>query len=112
LDTAQRVLDQGLAVMLDAAYLKEAERAEVASLARKQGARFVGLFLTADLATRLSRIEQRKGDASDATRDVALMQETFAIGAVDWHMVDASGTPEQSLRGACAAMGAPAPDEG
>jgi len=26
-----------------------------------------------------------------------LMQETFAIGAVDWHMVDASGTPDQSL---------------
>ncbi|WP_275188336.1 hypothetical protein [Bradyrhizobium sp. CSA112] len=26
-----------------------------------------------------------------------MMQETFAIGAVDWHMVDASGTPGQSL---------------
>jgi hypothetical protein len=25
------------------------------------------------------------------------MQETLAIGAVDWHMVDASGTPDQSL---------------
>ena len=83
-------------VVLDAAYLKEAERTEVAALARKQGVRFVGLFLTADLATRLARIEQRKGDASDATRDVALMQETFAIGAVDWHMVDASGTPDDS----------------
>ena len=27
----------------------------------------------------------------------ALMQEHFTIGAVDWHMIDASGTPEQSL---------------
>jgi hypothetical protein len=36
-----------------------------------------------------------------------LMQETFATGAVDWHMVDASGTPEQSLRNARAAMDSP-----
>ncbi len=39
------------------------------ALARKYGVRFVGLFLTADLATRLARIEQRRGDASDATRE-------------------------------------------
>ena len=110
-DTAQRVLAQGCSVVLDAAFLQEAERAELASLARKHGARFVGLFLTADLATRLARIAQRTSDASDATRDVALMQETFAIGAVDWHMVDASGTPDQSLRGARVLLLESAPGE-
>ena len=99
-NTAERVLAQGCSVALDAAYLREAERAGLADLARKQGARFVGLFLTADLATRLARIEQRKGDASDATREVALMQEHLTIGAMDWHMVDASGTPDQSLSNA------------
>ena len=99
-NTAERVLAQGCSVVLDAAYLREAERAGLADLARKQGARFVGLFLTADLATRLARIEQRKGDASDATREVALMQEHLTIGAMDWHMVDASGTPDQSLSNA------------
>ena len=83
--------------MLDAAFLQEAERAGPASLARKHGARFVGLFLTADLATRLARIEQRKSDASDATREVVLMQETLAIGAVDWHMVDARVHPTSRL---------------
>ncbi|ANW05712.1 hypothetical protein LMTR13_20160 [Bradyrhizobium icense] len=98
--TAQRVLTQGCSVVLDAAYLQEAERTEIESLAAAHSARFVGLFLTTDLATRLARIEQRKGDASDATRSVALKQETFAIGAIEWHMIDASGTPEQSLRGA------------
>ena len=45
-----------------------------------------------------------KGDASDATRNVALKQETFAIGAVNWHMIDASGTPDQSLRSARASL--------
>jgi len=37
---------------------------------------------------------------ADATRNVALEQETFAIGAVNWRMIDASGTPDQSLRSA------------
>jgi predicted kinase len=102
--TAQRLLAQGCSVVLDAAYLLEAERTEIAGLAATHGVRFVGLFLTADLATRLARIEQRRGDASDATPNVALKQETFAIGAVNWHMIDASGTPEQSLRGASASL--------
>jgi uncharacterized protein len=55
-------------------------------LTRKRNAGFVGLFLTADLTTRLSRIARRKHDAWDATRDVALKQEAAAIGAIDWHM--------------------------
>ena len=96
--TARRVLAKGCSVVLDAAYLQEAERTEIAHLAATCGIRFVGLFLTADLATRLARIGQRTGDASDATPNVALKQETFAIGAVNWHMIDASGTPDQSLR--------------
>ena len=112
LNTAQRVLTQGCSVVLDAAFLQESERTEAASLARKHGVRFVGLFLTAGLATRLARIEQRKRDASDATRDVVLMQEAFAIGAVDWQMVDASDTPDQSLRRARVLLLEPAPSEG
>jgi uncharacterized protein len=103
-NAAQLILAQGCSVVLDAAYLKEAERTEIESLAATHGISFVGLFLTTDLGTRLARIEQRKGDASDATRNVALQQETFAIGAVNWHMIDASGTPDQSLRNARASL--------
>ncbi|MBX9645761.1 MAG: AAA family ATPase [Xanthobacteraceae bacterium] len=96
--TAQRVLSQGCSVVLDAAFLRETERAVLADLARQHDARFVGLFLTADLATRVARIEQRKHDASDATRDVAVKQQSFAIGAMDWHIVDAGGAPGDTLR--------------
>ena len=106
--TAQRVLAQGCSVVLDAAYLQETERTEIARRAAGCGVRFAGLFLTADLATRLTRIAKRRGDASDATGDVALKQETIEIGAIDWHIVDASGTPEQSLRNALASL---VPDE-
>ncbi|KRR14679.1 hypothetical protein CQ12_11190 [Bradyrhizobium jicamae] len=104
--TAQRVLAQGCSVVLDAMYLREGERTEIADLAARSGVGFVGLFLTADLATRLARIEQRRDDASDATRHIALKQE--AVGAINWHMIDASGTPEQSLRNACVPLFAPA----
>jgi aminoglycoside phosphotransferase family enzyme/predicted kinase len=96
--TAERVLSQGCSVVLDAAFLGEAQREALPGLARQHGGRFVGLFLTADLATRLSRIERREHDASDATRDVALRQEATALGVVNWHRVDASGTPEDTLR--------------
>ncbi len=109
---AERALLQGCPVVLDAAFLREAERTGLASLASKHGARFVGLFLTADLTTRLARIGQRRDDASDATREVALMQETLAIGAVDWHMVDASGTPDQSLSAARALLLEPGTGKG
>jgi hypothetical protein len=109
--TAQRILAQGCSVVLDAAFLQEVERTVLAELARRHHARFVGLFLTADLATRVARIEQRRHDASDATREVALKQEAFATGAVDWHLIDAGGTPGEALRRACVATLGVAPDD-
>jgi predicted kinase len=102
--TADRILAQGCSVVLDAAFIQAMERAAVASVARKHDAAFSGLFLTTDLATRVARIERRQGDASDATREVAVMQETFATGQVDWQIVDASGTPDDTLRRACAGV--------
>ena len=110
-NTASRVLTQGCSVVLDAAFLQEVQRAEPASLARKH-APLPRPVPDCRSGHWLARIEQRKSDASDATRDVGLMQETLAIGAVDWHMVDAWGTPDQSLRSARVLLLEPAPGEG
>jgi aminoglycoside phosphotransferase family enzyme/predicted kinase len=104
--TAERLLAQGCSVMLDAAFLGEAQRGALPDLARQHGGRFVGLFLTADLATRLSRIERREHDASDATTNVARQQEDVALGVVNWHRVDASGTPEDTLQRSIACLSA------
>jgi len=107
--TAERILAQGHSVILDAAFIQENERAAVAAVARKHNAAFSGLFLTADLAIRMARIERRQGDASDATREVAVMQEAFATGHVDWQSIDASGAPDETLRRACAGLPGRAP---
>jgi uncharacterized protein len=109
--TARRILAQGCSVVLDAAFLQESERKELAKFAREKGTHFVGLFLTADLQARLARIERRTNDASDATRDIALKQEDFSVGAVDWHMIDAGGTPDDTLRRVGVVMFNPVPGE-
>ena len=65
--------------------------------ARALGVPFHGLFLEADLATRMARVGARERDASDADAAVARSQESYDLGALDWARVDASGTPEETL---------------
>jgi hypothetical protein len=91
------VLSQGHSVVVDAVFAREAERAAIHDIARKLDIRFVGLFLQTDLATRVSRVDRRERDASDATPEIAGLQEQYGIGAIDWDVIEASGTPEQTL---------------
>jgi hypothetical protein len=49
-------------------------------------------------STRLSRIGRRRHDASDATPEIAGLQEKYNIDPVDWLDIDASGTSEQMLK--------------
>ena len=68
------------------------------------GVPFHGLFLDADLATRVARVGARSGDASDADAAVAHAQESYDLGALDWERIDTSGTPDQTLARAHAAL--------
>jgi uncharacterized protein len=95
---ALRILGQGHSVVVDAVFADQAERTAIHDAARKLNVRFVGLFLATDLATRMRRVGSRTRDASDATPDIAGLQEKFNIGAVDWVIVDASGAPGQTLK--------------
>jgi aminoglycoside phosphotransferase family enzyme/predicted kinase len=94
---ASRILVQGHSVVVDAVFGRETERIAIREAALKQNIRFVGFFLATDLATRQRRVRHRKIDASDATPEIAEFQEQYDIGVVDWDIVDASGTPEQTL---------------
>jgi aminoglycoside phosphotransferase family enzyme/predicted kinase len=102
-DKARRVTGAGHSAVVDAVFAEAGERAAIEQAAA--GAKFRGLFLTADLATRLARVGGRKGDASDADAAVARRQERYDLGVMQWTPVDASGAPEQTLRRAKAALG-------
>ena len=103
-DRAARILAQGRSVIVDAVFARDAERSRIAAIARDMKLSFTGLFLTADLATRTRRIGSRIGDASDATSDLARQHEHYEIGSLDWTIVDASGTPDETLARSHAAL--------
>jgi len=94
---ARRIVAAGHSALVDAVFGRADERAAVAQAAKQSGVPFAGLFLTADLDTRLARVGGRTRDASDADAKVALAQESYAIGALDWAEVDASGSPDDTL---------------
>ena len=103
-DKAERVARAGHSVILDAVFAKAAERSAVEAAAAAAGTAFRGLFLHADLPTRLRRVGARGPDASDADAGVARKQEEFEIGDIGWAIIDASGSPEETVAKARAAL--------
>jgi aminoglycoside phosphotransferase family enzyme/predicted kinase len=106
-DKARRVFVAGHSVIVDAVFAEPRERAAIAAAAKSAHCALRGLFLTADLATRLRRVGTRTADASDADQNVAKAQERFDLGPLEWTPVDASGPPEATLSQAKAALVAP-----
>jgi uncharacterized protein len=104
-DKARRAIAAGHSAIVDAVFSDAVERDVVAAVARANGVAFAGLFLIADLATRIARIGHRTGDASDADAAVARRQEEYTLGSLDWSTVDASGTPDETLARAKGALG-------
>src|SRR5581483_3157095 len=76
---AAQVLAAGHSAVPDAVYARAEERVAIAAVAAARKIPFHGLFLVADLATRLGRIGARSGDASDADVEVARQQEHYAL---------------------------------
>jgi uncharacterized protein len=106
-DKARRVLAAGHSAIIDAVFARPQERNAVAAVGASAKIPFLGLFLSADLETRLGRVGARAADASDADAAVATSQESYDVGPVDWAPVDAAGTPEQALALARSALKAP-----
>jgi len=101
---AGRVTAAGHSAIVDAVFATEREREQIAAAAQSTGTAFRGLFLTADLAVRVARVEARTHDASDATADIVRAQDSYALGALDWTTIKAAGTPDETLAAARAAL--------
>jgi predicted kinase len=101
---AERIVAAGHSVIVDAVFARQGERTAIEDIARSPAVTFHGLFLTADLATRVARVDARTQDASDADAHVARQQERYDFGTLAWAQIDGSGTPEETLRHARAAL--------
>jgi hypothetical protein len=87
---ARRVLASGRAVVLDAVFLKPEERRAAAGVARDLGVPFRGVWLEGRPETLRSRLQARRGDASDAGPTVLDQQLAQGAGEVDWTRIDAA----------------------
>jgi hypothetical protein len=98
-------LNAGFAVVLDAVHARPEERAAAAVLAHRHGVPFSGLWLNAASERLVERISARPRDASDATPTVVRQQLGYDVGAMEWPVVEAEGTPASVLARARAAIG-------
>lgn len=100
---AEGLLEAGHSVVLDAVFARPPERHAAEAIARHAGADFHGLWLHAPLDVRIARVCSRAGDASDADERIVREQDLYETGSIDWAMIDATGTPDNSaaqMRGA------------
>ncbi len=86
---AARAAQAGWPVIVDAVFDRPQDRAAIEAAARASGVPFFGVWLDLDLAQRLSRVERRVDDVSDATTDVLKAQMAKETGDIAWRRIDA-----------------------
>ena len=89
-EMAGTALDAGHSAIVDAVHRTAEERAQIAAVAERAGARFVGLWLDAPLGVLIDRVTARAGDASDATADIVRAQAREPLDGIEWARLDAS----------------------
>ena len=98
LEKAEATLRAGHSVIVDAVHAHPEERQSIAAVAGKTGAKLCAVWLDAPASVLMARVAARKNDASDATPQVVERQLAYDTGALEWTLVDASGTLEETLR--------------
>ena len=89
-ELAALVLRAGHSVVVDAVYARAADREAIERVAAAAAAPFIGLWLEAPEAVRLSRTEQRRDDVSDADATIVRLQRAHDPGEIGWCRLNAS----------------------
>ncbi len=94
---AVSALSAGYSVITDAVFARPEEREAIAQVARTAGVSLIGFWLCAPAETLQKRVSNRAEDASDADANVVRQQLNYNIGDVGWHVIDASGSANDTL---------------
>ena len=97
---ADAILKLGHGVIIDAVCGDPLDRATFSEVAHANHVPFTGLWLQAPLGTLTTRLNERVGDASDATADVAAGQVERLNAPQSWATLGASGDVENVWRAA------------
>jgi len=89
---AARLIGAGVSVILDATFLDPRERQEAELMATNAGVPFTGIWLEAPGEVMAARLDERRGDASDATAAVLDRQMRGELGAMTWRRVESGGS--------------------
>ncbi len=92
LNKAELALKAGHSVIVDAVFRQKENRDAIQALAKKLNIPFSGIWLQAPEETMFSRVDNRKGDASDAKSDTVKKQLASETGDITWNKINASGS--------------------
>jgi predicted kinase len=93
---ARQALGAGHSVIIDAMFLREADRQAVADAVQGCGTPLQGFWLVAPDAVLVERLRQRRNDPSDADAAVLAQQRQRDPGRLSWPSLDAG---DSGLRG-------------
>lgn len=96
LEKAGVALDAGHAAIVDAVFAQPQERDAIEQVASARKIPFSGLWLEAPPEVLRGRVDQRRGDASDADAAVVEKQLTYELGSINWTRL-ASNSPLDDL---------------
>jgi len=105
MERADEAVRGGYVAIADAVFAQPADREAIQCVARAAGVPFTGLWLEAPAALRVSRVEGRGPDVSDAGPDVIRRQLEYRLDSLQWHHLDASGTRQQLCDAAAVFVG-------
>lgn len=102
---AATALAAGHAVIADAVFARDEERAAIEAVARSAGVSFGALWLETTPRLLEQRVAQRRMNPSDATPEVVRLQLSYDLGALAWPRLDSSASEADTLQAARRAFG-------